>query len=149
MTQTIKSCNEIPVGKTYPVEHLRTAESIEQLCEYVDAGHPIATYKGKKIRLLRSMGNAINYSYDQEEEKCWSDSFCLSFDLLRIVKLAPLAYRNGRPLHVGDEIKVLRDNFGKTVPKYEPCKACCAHATTFNRGECAQEWRFADEVEAV
>jgi hypothetical protein len=108
MTQTIKNCNTIPTGTTYPSEHLRDAASIEQLCEYVDAGHPIAVARGYEVRLLRTMNkHSINYSYDCYNDGHWVHGLCLCYDLLDTIKLAPLAYKEGRPLHVGDEIIVI------------------------------------------
>lgn len=143
MTQTIKHCNETPAGKTYPVEHLRTAESIEQLCAYVDAGHPIAWVDGGEAKLLQKHDERFNCYRAIKED--WQHQTIRIDTLTHFVKLAPIAYRNGRQLHVGDVIEVLRD-YGTSEPAFEPCKACCAHATTFNRGENSQEWRFADEV---
>jgi hypothetical protein len=64
--QTIKKCNEMRTGTKYPAENIRTAASIEQLCEYVDAGHPIASCEGNTVRLLRI--NVCEYvDYDEYE----------------------------------------------------------------------------------
>jgi hypothetical protein len=143
MTQTIKKCNEIPAGKTYPVEHLRTAESIEQLCEYVDAGHPIANFEGGEARLLRVEIKSFYY-VDAWQGECFISCGLDRHFLLDRIKLAPLAYRNGRPLHVGDDIEILygTDESGKTI-----LGETLAFAGVENPEE--YEWRFADEAEAV
>jgi hypothetical protein len=143
--QTITKCNEIPQGKTYPVADLRTAKSIDQLCEYVDAGHPIATNYGSEARLFHKASKLI-WRLEFYERKSW----CLSCgfyegELLDGIKLAPLAYRNGRPLHVGDEIStsfacaignLYKSNRKITIDNIEDLKS----------GEFGESWCFADEV---
>jgi hypothetical protein len=136
MTQTILNCNEIPQGKTYPVADLRTAKSIEQLCKYVDAGHPIATSDGEEVRLFRSIFGG--FFYDAFSLNGWLEIRKTSKNsLLSHIKLAPLAYRNGRPLHVGDEICIFWG--GEWRPKRT------ITLSNFSRA-IVESWRFADEV---
>jgi hypothetical protein len=144
MTQTIKKCNEVRVGRTYPVGHLRTAESIEQLCEYVDAGHPIADKSGGQAIIF------IKVAEDYYQSLCyhteypltpWLNYFVDGDTLLEVIKLAPLAYRNGRPLHVGDEV-IIRH------PKSNLTWARVGATLSFLEYFQEKEWKFADEVPA-
>jgi hypothetical protein len=141
MTQTIKNCNEIPVGKTYPVSDLRRAESIEQLCEYVDAGHPISTSFGLPVFLLRRESDIL-FNCDVFRFGAITPMAIKPSELLKNIKLAPLAYRNGRPLHVGDVIEILygTDESGKTIWGETPAFAGVESPEEY-------EWRFADEAE--
>jgi hypothetical protein len=148
MTQTIKKCNEFPVGKSYRLQDLRTAESIEQLCEYVDAGHPISMDDGTEVRLLRLHGisphNAVPFYYvDYFDDYNWVSTKIDSADLLDQIQLAPLAYRNGRPLHVGDWIEVFYTLKPPIPGRWYKYKAMVDHARIC--GVEAAEWRFADE----
>jgi hypothetical protein len=144
MTQTIIKCNEIPIGKTYLVEHLRMAESIKQLCEYVDAGHPIATAKGEEGFYFRKKNDKFVYDYISSNHGEWADGYHPESVILERVKLAPLAYRNGRPLHVGNEIC-----------RQYPAGAWCdkqkfeLEGLPYLDNLLARNWRFADEAEAV
>jgi hypothetical protein len=139
MTQTILKCNAIPVGKIYPVADLRTAESIEQLCELVDAGHPIANDWGFKIHLFSrfSFNHFCAVIHDNIEPDQLSSSYIHDDNILRSIFLAPLAYRNGRPLHVGGDICIFWD--GEWHPKIT------ITLSSFRRA-IVETWRFADEV---
>jgi hypothetical protein len=106
MTQTILKCNEIPVGKTYPVSDLRTAKSIEQLCEYVDAGHPIAYFDGFYAGVFRRFNGVYAFDFYNQNMQGLANDWHEPKFILDYIKLAPLACRNGRPMHVGDEIVV-------------------------------------------
>jgi hypothetical protein len=147
MTQTIKSCNEIPVGKTYPVEHLRTATDLETLCALVDAGHPIAAHDGCEARLLRvEYGTFFNVDHWSKSAKCWISSGLDAHFLLDRIKLAPLAYRNGRPLHVGDLIQVLEFVSTGGVAYFKTYVSMDIFDMYIDKND---SWRFADEAEAV
>jgi hypothetical protein len=148
MTQTIKKCNEIPQGKTYPAADLRTAKSIEQLCEYVDAGHPIATDFGLDVRLLRreSKNNTFFNLDSLNSAGDWISCGLEQHFLIKRIKLAPLAYKNGRPLHIGDEIEL--DDFVHGWVK-TTCTLENKHFFTKKTIASNANWRFADELEAV
>lgn len=137
MTQTITKCNETPQGKRYPIEHLRTPASIEQLFEYVDAGHPIAACNGAAIKCIRAnISGSTDYD-EYDRAGFWLPKIARNEYLLIHIKLAPLAYRNGRPLHVGDDIEFL----------YLECwnKASVTLETLdFYTNKCL--WHFVDEV---
>jgi hypothetical protein len=152
MTQTITNCNEIPAGKTYPVGDLRTAESIEQLCEYVDAGHPIADKEGREAKsFCRQSQQAFLWLCFNEDIGFLDTNGAYDYRILELIKLAPLAYRNGRPLHVGDEIAI------KNAQPFEKnqwvkkivllTKTTLASNWLYWVSE--SEWRFADEACAV
>jgi hypothetical protein len=92
-------------GRVYDVAHLRPFD-----LELALAGHPICTPSGYSARLFRALYNQ-KYSYDYWTGKGWmlSGEQCDGSALLNL-RLAPLAVKDGRALHVGDEIKV----FGST-----------------------------------
>lgn len=145
MTQTIHKCNEILAGKTYPVYDLRDAESIEQLCEYVDAGHPIANCEGDSVMLFcKTDVNRFTF-FEWHKHKILTITSWLLWDnseknILDYIKLAPLAYRNGRPLHVGDEIVFFKNGTWVSTE-------LIVKGVNNLRNAVLEKWRFADEVQ--
>ena len=109
--------NFIP-GKTYDPAHLR--QPPENWEELVDAGHPLATARGKAIMHLRPMfkGYGVTvYGYDiwMDDLGEWEPSntglkkVSGRLDHVRErLRLAPIAVKDGKPLHLGDFVQ-LRD----------------------------------------
>jgi hypothetical protein len=148
MTQTIKNCNELPQGKTYDSADLRAAESIEQLCALVDAGNPIANNKGQQVFMFQRFNescfawNEVNI-FNTVVRKV-AVEVVDKYGILNQVKLAPLAYRNGRPLHVGDVIKIQHGDYMAESDWWDIEMDMDTLTTVpFELGH----WRFADEVE--
>lgn len=145
MTQTITNCNEVPAGKTYPVADLRTAESIEQLCAYVDAGHPVASTYGFSAKCLRR-NLPDTYDYDKFDGNYYLAQVSTDVWLLNNLKLAPIAYKDGRPLHVGDDIVVMHLGGGDAFD----CKIGTQTIKCFNfHMKLGFTWRFASQLEDV
>ncbi len=119
-------------GTVYDVEHLRPFD-----LELAKAGHPLATDGGNAVRLFR-MHSEIGYIWDwwNPRFKKWahlSDSETCLPDWLR---LAPLAIKDGRGLHAGDEIEV-------AVWDDEACEKKSWEATTANVGTAIwTNWRW-------
>jgi hypothetical protein len=150
MTQTIKNCNEIQEGCVHLSHNLKKAESSKQLFDYINAGHPIATDAGYAVRLLRFYGEQKPYGWKQYhldyfDGKHWHNNQCSEGNLLDYIKLAPLAYRNGRPLHVGDRIQI-EDMFKRP---WVDLTVTAASIRWLIDSSDAPIWRFADEVEAA
>jgi len=97
--------NYIPYreGKVYDKAHLRPFD-----LDLAKQGHSLALSSGAEIRLFRETRIGI-YGFDY-----WLPNFGWSStgwyndinDLNLYLRLAPLAVRDGRPLHVGDVIEV-------------------------------------------
>ncbi|MGL4230406.1 MAG: hypothetical protein ACRDAM_02285 [Casimicrobium sp.] len=95
-------------GTVYDVAHLREFD-----LELALQGHPLATFRGQSVRAFRAMtsGDLPLYALDIWDcnaiDKEWSCSghAIPALQLEGFLRLAPLAVKNGRPLHVGDEIK--------------------------------------------
>ena len=83
-------------GKVYDTAHLRPFN-----LDLAKAGHPLATYQGEEIRLLRDMDSA--WRFDVWRDSKWTAR--TAEDLNWTLRLAPLAVKDGRPLHVGDVIE--------------------------------------------
>ena len=83
-------------GKVYDIAHLRPFNF-----ELAKAGNPLATYQGEEIRLLRDMDGA--WRFDVWRDSKWTARTTEDLDWL--FRLAPLAVKDGRPLHVGDVIE--------------------------------------------
>jgi hypothetical protein len=80
--------------------------------ELARQGHPLAWVDAREIRLLRKMGGNI-YSYDYWDEDGWvSCDLHNEKSLDKNLRLAPLAGKDGKPLHVGDVIEVKVVMFG-------------------------------------
>ncbi len=90
-------------GTVYDVAHLKPFDLPLAL-----AGHPLATKHGRSVRHLRQMdnGDRIIFGFDEWDEPGWiADCYFLP-KLAQYLRLAPLCVRDGRPLHVRDEIEV-------------------------------------------
>ena len=105
--------NFIP-GKTYDPAHLR--QPPENWEELVDAGHPLATARGKAIMHLRPMfkGYGVTvYGYDiwmddlgewEPSNKGITNVSGLLDHVRERLRLAPIAVKDGKPLHIWDDI---------------------------------------------
>jgi hypothetical protein len=95
--------NFIPytVGKTYNPEHLRPFD-----LALATAGHPLAWYDGSGISHFFD-GNQEVVTIRVWEKEFWS---CIRINkcFLKNLRLAPLAVKDGRPLHVGDVIEMAK-----------------------------------------
>ncbi len=89
------------LGTTYPIEHLRPFD-----LELAKAGHPLAMVNGHAVRAFRAQGdNCFAFDWWNGAAK-WLQTENAQHTLCFNLRLAPLAVRDGRPLHVGDEIEV-------------------------------------------
>jgi hypothetical protein len=101
-------------GKVYDVAHLRSFD-----LELAKAGNPICTELGQEVRLLRVVAGL--WAYDRwhkgsNSKGGWeSVSHQEEIWLKDNLHLAPLAVRDGRPLHVGDVIEVPSINLTRTA----------------------------------
>ncbi len=150
MSQTITNCNAIPAGKTYPVEDLRTAESVEQLCDYVDAGHPIANQLGQAVKLFCRQSKEAFIWVAYCDEYAFMDTYA-AYDskVLGLIKLAPIAYRDGYPLHAGARLMVATSKNDETDWNYftigvQP-ECYIYDFEYFSKKENSPYWRFAND----
>lgn len=95
-------------GTTYDISHLRPLPDNWQ--ELVDAGHPLADIFGGEVRHLRRTSDeqyAFDYWYEHYPvEFDWNVSFRLTEDAVTsLIRLAPIAVKDGKPLHLGDLIE--------------------------------------------
>lgn len=88
-------------GTVIAKEHLRPFD-----LELAKAGHPLATYDGKEVRLFR-VRSQHHFSWDvwAESGPSWDNDYGNEEWAKTYLRLAPLAIKDGRPLHVGDEIE--------------------------------------------
>jgi hypothetical protein len=124
---------EYKEGKVYDPAHLKPFD-----LDLAKAGHPLANFDGTEVSHLFESISADVYSY-----RGWSKAagqHYLNTESITLISerlyLAPLAIKDGRPLHVGDWATVVAaTNQIKSVDD-------------FNRivGFFGDGWRFADEV---
>lgn len=100
-------------GKTYNPEHLRAAKNVEELLTLAKQGHPLAWHDGSEVTHLfepsASFLIAPMYTVRVWAKYHWS---CFGIPNLKDdLRLAPLAYKDGKPLHVGDVIEYRTNNF--------------------------------------
>jgi hypothetical protein len=100
-------------GCVYDVAHLKPFD-----LQLALSGHPLAAKGGEAVRFCRNMNHNMTY-WD-----CWIDELNLwrvDWDFTHCVssklRLAPLGVKDGRALHVGDEIEMGRslDCWDKTI----------------------------------
>lgn len=100
-------------GTVYDVAHLRPFD-----LELAKAGNPLATYDGKEVRLFR-VRSQRHFSWDvwAESGPSWDNDYGNEEWAKTHLRLAPLAIKDGRGLHVGDEIEMGRslDYWDKTI----------------------------------
>ncbi len=99
-------------GQVYDVAHLRPFD-LDMALE----GHPLATHDGGGVRLFRET-SADGLAWDQWSRylNAWVCEFEPNEFAEGMLCLAPLAVKDGRPLHVGDQIvELLRHRWVATV----------------------------------
>ena len=101
-------------GCTYDVAHLKPFD-----LQLALSGHPLASRRGESIRLFRSMSSdRYNFDYWDADDRSWISQFNLPTERLALeLRLAPLAVKDGKPLHVGDEVELCIP--GKRSPQSE------------------------------
>lgn len=101
---------EPKAGVTYSPAHLRQAKSVEELLSLARQGHPLAwAINNCEVRYLAQNdadGRWFDFSHYEPNEQIWINRQRSVFELPVTVRLAPLAVKDGRPLHVGDVIEV-------------------------------------------
>ncbi len=103
------------IGKMYDLDDLRPFK-----LGLAQEGHPCALRAGNEIRLLRQAdGRWVWDSWRQlQSGKPWWEYGGCDFQLLESrLRLAPLAIKDGRPLHIGDTIEEKIIMFGGTGGK--------------------------------
>lgn len=93
---------EFTPGTVYDVKHLRPFDP-----ELAKQGHPLATSDGEEVRHFR-IAHLDCFLWDiwSEGDATWQDANIGTTDRLsRYLRIAPIAIRDGRPLHVGDVIE--------------------------------------------
>ena len=142
MTQTIKQSNVQRVGKQHRREHLITAESVEQLCQWCDAGHPLAWIDGGEVKGLQRHTDEGFNAYRAIGDN-WQHQTIREDTLTHFVKLAPLAYCTGRPLHVGDKVMfAVRRGQHATWLRHD---AALADIDWYVNGAPAHQWHFEED----
>ena len=102
---------EYKEGKVYDPAHLRQAKSVEELLLLARQGHPICTTSGREVRLLREASKL--WAYDEwfvgiGEDGYWGT--CIHQKetyFTNNLRLAPIAVKDGKSLHVGDVIEIV------------------------------------------
>lgn len=122
-------------GCVYDVAHLRPFN-----LELALQGHPLALPDGSSVRHLRKMSDSY-YSYDRWYEDtsswfCTRDIYCMRLE--DSLRLTPLAVKDGRPLHVGDEIEFRRDPHDQWATKRPECWVF----SVWQRPSFGFEWRW-------
>jgi hypothetical protein len=88
-------------GCVYDVAHLRPFN-----LELALQGHPLALRSGEQVRLFRDMnGFYFALDYWADDFGCWAHLEVRKKGIDDLLRLAPLAVKDGRPLHVEDEIE--------------------------------------------
>jgi hypothetical protein len=90
-------------GCTYDVAHLKPFDMALAL-----AGHPLASSQGHQARNFRMLSDDL-YALDWWVAGHWHMSSCYVHQLQDTFMLAPLAVKDGKPLHVGDEMEIYRE----------------------------------------
>jgi hypothetical protein len=105
---------EPKIGKVYDPAHLRPFD-----LDLAKQGHPCASQHGETIRLLRGSADIFYWDKWIEDSDFWAhqqgEIECVQGELecvLDTLRLAPLAVKDGKPLHVGDVIEVKVVMFG-------------------------------------
>ena len=91
-------------GCVHNKEHLKLFDM-----ELAKAGHPLATKDGDSVRCLRQSnpdGDFVVFAFDEWTGDYWSHEQDYGTRLELRLHLAPLAVKNNRALHVGDEIEL-------------------------------------------
>jgi hypothetical protein len=112
---------EYKAGKVYAPAHLRQAKSVEELLALARQGHPLAwTHNGGEINLIIEV-RPKSYVFS-----CWDDLLSMwvmrprgEKKLMKYLRLAPLAVKDGRPLHVGD---VIEENYSQPLGEEPSCE---------------------------
>jgi hypothetical protein len=92
-------------GKVHDPAHLRPFD-----IELAKQGHPICTVSGREVRLLREASKL--WSYDEWYAGIGDGGYwgtCIHQKetyFANNLRLAPLAVKDGKPLHVGDVIEI-------------------------------------------
>lgn len=121
-------------GKVYDTAHLRPFN-----LDLAKAGHPLATYQGEEIRLLRDMDSA--WRFDVWRDSKWTAR--TAEDLNWTLRLAPLAVKDGRPLHVGDVIQSMNCRYDPfKLPEWEAVKVAVDSFRCYLEENLFIEWRF-------
>lgn len=97
-------------GQVYDVAHLRPFD-----LELALQGHPLATAKGEGVRAFRVYHHG-GVSFDYWREGAFAGGWLPAGTIEPantpiILRLAPLAVKDGRALHVGDEIDIMLIEF--------------------------------------
>jgi hypothetical protein len=91
-------------GCTYDVAHLRPFDLV-----LAKQGHPLACLYDEipvSVKAFRAMSEyTIGFDYWTPKYECWQIGSAVAGMLARNMRLAPLAIRDGRALHVGDVIE--------------------------------------------
>lgn len=124
-------------GTVYDVAHLKPFDMKLAL-----AGHPLASRRCESIRLFRSMSsNRHNFDYWDADDRSWISQFNLPIERLALeLRLAPLAVKDGRALHVGDSIEIKSQPFGRLWQS-----SIVDNRSDVSRDWSARDWRWPKE----
>ena len=120
------NCIEPTIGTVYDPAHLHQAKSVEELLSLARQGHPLAWHNGNEVShiffngisdsdVLTSIGVGVRVW--NKDEKLWHTP--RELDSLDYLRLAPLAVKDGKPLHVGD---VIEENYSQPLDEEPSCE---------------------------
>lgn len=95
---------EFEPGTVYDVSHLRPFDM-----ELAKAGHPLADRFGRAVRCVRYCNkNGLRFDYWDEYAPMWMADYTELGNCAHHLRLAPLALKDDRALHVGDTIELVQ-----------------------------------------
>ena len=120
-------------GCTYDVAHLKPFDM-----ELAKSGHPLAMLDseyGSSVRFF-SRDSADTYCFQWWDHLFNKWQFYNNHDHMmpKVLGLAPLGVKDGKPLHVGDSIEIKSQPFGRLWQS----------STVDNRSDVSRDWRARD-----